>query len=55
MFSCVALRARLRQLKISAVASISEWIENFYNTVRTHSTLGYCSPVDFELANAADS
>lgn len=38
------------KLKISAIFSICEWIENFYNTTRTHSSLGYCSPVDFELA-----
>ena len=36
------------KLKISAIFSISEWIENFYNTERTHSTLGYCSPEEFE-------
>jgi putative transposase len=36
------------KLKLSAVFSISEWIENFYNTERTHSTLGYRSPVEFE-------
>lgn len=38
------------KLRSSAIFSISEWIENFYNTKRTHSTLGYCSPVDFETA-----
>ena len=27
---------------------IFEWIEVFYNRVRRHSTLGYCSPVEFE-------
>lgn len=36
------------KLKVSAIFSISEWIENFYNTERTHSTLGYRSPVEFE-------
>ena len=40
------------KLKISAIFSICEWIENFYNTKRTHSTLGYCSPVDFETSKA---
>lgn len=43
------------KLKISAVFSISEWIENFYNTERTHSTLGYRSPVEFETLNSANS
>lgn len=36
------------KLKISAIWSISEWIENFYNSKRIHSTLGYCSPAEFE-------
>ena len=33
------------QLKIFA------WIEVFYNRIRRHSTLGYVSPVDFEIKN----
>ena len=28
---------------------VADYIEEFYNTNRAHSTLGYCSPVDFEL------
>lgn len=36
------------KLKISAIFSISEWIENFYNSKRTHYTLGLCSPDEFE-------
>ena len=43
------------KLRSSAIFSISEWIENFYNAKRTHSTLGYCSPVQFEEAQAAGS
>lgn len=31
--------------------SIFEYIEVFYNRVRRHSTLGYLSPVDFEMSN----
>ena len=27
---------------------LADYIEEFYNTNRAHSTLGYCSPVDFE-------
>lgn len=41
--------------KLSAILSISEWIENFYNTERTHSTLGYRSPVEFEALNSTGS
>lgn len=30
---------------------LADYIEEFYNTNRAHSTLGYCSPVDFELCS----
>ena len=36
-------------LKISALASITDWIENFYNSERMHSTIDYCTPNEFEL------
>jgi putative transposase len=32
-----------------AAASVGEYIEGFYNVQRRHSTLGYLSPVEFEL------
>ena len=35
--------------RAAAVASIGEYIEDFYNTVRRHSTIGYVSPIEFEL------
>ena len=35
-----------------ARTTIFEYIEAFYNRVRKHSTLGYLSPVHFELANS---
>jgi putative transposase len=38
--------------RISAAQSIAEWIENFYNPNRTHSSLGYCSPIDFEAKHS---
>jgi transposase InsO family protein len=31
-----------------AKTTIVEWIEVFYNRQRLHSTLKYCSPVQFE-------
>ena len=33
-----------------ATVAIAEYIELFYNTRRRHSTLGYVSPLRFELA-----
>jgi transposase InsO family protein len=32
-----------------AAAPVGEYIEGFYNVQRRHSTLGYLSPVEFEL------
>ncbi len=32
----------------SAMISIVDWIEYFYNSRRSHSSLGYCSPNEFE-------
>jgi putative transposase len=32
-----------------AHASIGDYIERFYNTARRHSSLGYVSPIEFEL------
>ena len=40
------------KVHLSALASITDWIENFYNTIRMHSAIGYCSPVEFELIHA---
>ena len=38
------------QTRDHARHSVIEFIENFYNRRRRHSTLGYVSPVDYELA-----
>ena len=35
--------------RAAAHADIEDSIENFYNPVRRHSTLGYLSPIEFEL------
>jgi transposase InsO family protein len=32
-----------------AHASIADYIESFYNTARRHSSIGYVSPIEFEL------
>lgn len=36
----------------AARSALFEYIEVYYNRVRKHSTLGYLSPVQFELANS---
>lgn len=32
-----------------AMTNIADYVELFYNRTRLHSSLGYCSPVEFEL------
>ena len=36
------------QTREDARGSVFEYIEVFYNCVRRHSALNYCSPVEFE-------
>ncbi len=38
------------QTRVEAKTSLIEYIERFYNRKRRHSTIGYVSPVDYELA-----
>jgi putative transposase len=33
----------------AALTSIGDYLENFYNTTRRHSRIGYVSPIEFEL------
>ena len=33
----------------AALSSIGDYLENFYNTTRRHSLIGYVSPIEFEL------
>ena len=35
--------------RATATASIADYIDNFYNPVRRHSTIGYVSPIEYEL------
>jgi transposase InsO family protein len=34
--------------RTAARRQIADYIENFYNTFRSHSSIGYCSPCNFE-------
>jgi putative transposase len=36
----------------AALISIGDYLENFYNTTRRHSLIGYVSPIEFELKEA---
>jgi putative transposase len=37
------------QTKQQAIQAIQAWIANFYNRKRRHSSIGYLSPVDYEI------
>jgi transposase InsO family protein len=42
------VRDRNYKTRQEATADIFEYIEVFYNRQRRHSTLGFCSPAEFE-------
>jgi len=42
------VRGRVFQTHAQAKLALFEYIEGFYNRKRLHSSIGYCSPVDFE-------
>ena len=37
-----------------ARATLAEYIDKFYNVQRRHSTIGYCSPMEFELIHQTE-
>ena len=37
------------QTRAAAIAAIADYIDGFYNTCRRHSSIGYVSPIEFEL------
>ena len=45
------VHARTFESREQAALEIFEYIECFYNRVRTHSALGYLSPEEFEARN----
>jgi putative transposase len=40
---------KVYRTRAQAKADVFDYIECFYNPNRRHSTLGYLSPIDFEL------
>ena len=43
-----AVHRKIYKLRIEAQKDITNWIEDFYNSTRMHSSIGYCSPDEFE-------
>ena len=44
------IRKQIYLTRGEAMNEIFRYIEGYYNTIRLHSTLGYSSPAEFELA-----
>ena len=40
---------KLYRTRVEAKADVFDYIERFYNPTRRHSTLGYLSPMEFEM------
>ena len=40
------------ETRIEAIVAITEYVESFYNPQLRHSSLGYVSPLMFELQHA---
>lgn len=43
---------RLTDSREQAIAHVFDYIEVYYNQQRLHSTLGYASPMQFELSHS---
>ncbi len=41
--------SKVYRTRVQAKADVFVYIECFYNPTRRHSTLGYLSPIDFEM------
>jgi putative transposase len=37
------------QTRAEAIAAIADYIDGFYNVQRLHSSIGFVSPIEFEL------
>jgi putative transposase len=44
----IRIRGRIYRTRDDARADVFDYFERFYNLTRSHSTIGYLSPVDFE-------
>ena len=45
--------AKTYRSRDEAEADVFDYIERFYNLKRRHSTIGYLSPMEFEMARLA--
>jgi putative transposase len=37
------------ETRAQAIAAIGDYVDDFYNPIRRHSSIGYVSPIEFEL------
>lgn len=52
---CEMVHGGLFESREQARGAIFEYIECFYNPIRSHSSLGYMSPMDYERSTIATS
>ncbi len=41
------------ETRAQARVDIVDWIEGYYNRQRMHTSIGYCTPVEYEILRAA--